>query len=194
MKKCNICHITKDVVFFSGHKGTKDGLRSSCKECLKKEKKIKRRTKHGVIRTMYQGMKGRSKQRGHSAPSFTFEWLESHTMNNPDFHKLFDIWVLSGYSRMMKPSYDRIDDNIGYTEYNIHLVDWETNCMKEIIKRKRKVLLLNSGGGIIASYSSISEASVDTGCSIDSIGYACKNTTCTSDGFIWRYDNGSITT
>lgn len=39
MKVCKTCNHKKDIAFFHKHKSTKDGLRSSCKECRSLERK-----------------------------------------------------------------------------------------------------------------------------------------------------------
>jgi hypothetical protein len=85
---------------------------------------------------MYSAQCRNSLKRGHAYPTYTQIWLKAWLFINPEFHRLYDMWVLSGYQSDFKPSVDRIDDNLGYTEYNIQLLSWKENAEKWYLRNK----------------------------------------------------------
>jgi len=136
MKICSQCRKEKRLENFR-KRSDRDCYRSNCKNCEKIEYNNFMKTKEGVILRIYTSQKGSSKKRNMQKPTYTKNWFKKWMMSNPKFHRLYDIWVVSGYKKEYKPSVDRIDDNLGYTEYNIQLVDWNENLIKGLKSRKK---------------------------------------------------------
>lgn len=155
------------------------------------------KSKVGVVTRIYADQKKHSKTREHKDPSYTKEWLQNWLFINPEFHRLFDMWVLSGYDRDYKPSVNRKDDYIGYTEYNIQLMTFRENYKKshkdmkngKNSKRNKKVLKCSMDGKVIQEYHSVREAGRATGISSGHISSCCKNkpTYNSSGGFKWKF-------
>lgn len=135
-KRCSKCNLEKDRKDFPKSSRYKDGLYPSCKVCHNAKSMESVRNKDGIIPQIYSTQRRNSLKRGHALPSYTQMWLKDWLFSNPEFHRLYDMWVLSGYQREFKPSVDRIDDNLGYTEYNIQLLSWRENAEKQYNKRK----------------------------------------------------------
>lgn len=134
------------------------------------------RSKKGIIAVMYAGQVSNSKKRGHNLPSYTKEWFKTWLQSNPEFHRLYDLWVISNYDKDLKPSVDRKNEEISYTEYNIQLMTWKENFLlehKNLTKRKSKVVIQSDlNGKYIAEYKSVREAERQTG--INNISSVCK--------------------
>jgi hypothetical protein len=52
------------------------------------------------------------------------------SMQDPQFHKLHDEWVASGYDRRLSPSIDRIDVALGYILGNMQWLTHSENSSK----------------------------------------------------------------
>ena len=57
-----------------------------------------RRSKKGVITKIYGSQVSNSKRRGHSLPEYTKAWFSDWLFNNPEFHIIYDFWVLNNYN------------------------------------------------------------------------------------------------
>jgi len=197
-KKCSQCQSVKRFCSFNNNKQCKDGLSSWCRECNNILQKSYKKTKNGVVTKMYCAQRSHSKKRGHQMPTYSKKWFNDWILTNPEFHRLYDIWVLSGYDKMLVPSVDRIDDNIGYTEYNIQLTDWQTNSSKgnkdkrsgklNTIIPHKTVLQYDKKGNFIAKYHSLSEAKRVTGVAIQSISACCIGKRKSAGKFIWQFE------
>ena len=137
MKNCSKCGKYKPKEDFPKSSRNKDGYYSSCKDYHNRKSKESVRTKVGIIPQIYSKQRTNSEKRNHSYPTYSQDWLHSWLFAQPEFHRLYDMWVLAGYDRNFKPSVDRIDDNPGYTEYNIQLMSWQENAEKWY-KRSKK--------------------------------------------------------
>lgn len=197
MKKCTVCGVVKTIDCYHKEKKKKDGHKNICKDCVNKQSEKYKKSKEGVSKVIYGDQIKSSKRRGHSLPTYSSKWLQEWMFNNPEFHRLYDIWVISGYKKMMKPSIDRIDDNIGYTEYNIQLTTWAENKRKghksvrsgEIYSPKYKsVIQYSLDGEEIARYKTIMIAERMTGIHHPNISKVCIGKRKTAGGYIWKYD------
>ena len=94
------------------------------------------RTKKGLLSAIYDGQKGSSKTRGHNPPSYTKEWLAEWLFNQPNFKLLYSEWEASNYLKDLKPSVDRINDDLGYLETNIQLMTSKQNEDKQNDKQR----------------------------------------------------------
>jgi hypothetical protein len=63
-----------------------------------------------------------------------YEW----SINNPDFHRLYEEWVDSGYDRKLSPSVDRIDSSKGYETSNMEWVTHSENSRRGTFSRYGK--------------------------------------------------------
>lgn len=142
-----------------------------------------RKTKKGVISDIYFGQISSSKHRGHALPTYSKKWFSNWLLNNPEFHRLYDMWVLSKYEKNFKPSVDRKRDELSYTEYNIQLLTWKENNLK-----RKMVIQLDLNGKYIADYKSLSEACRKNNISNSgSISDVCKGHRKSAGGFIWKF-------
>ena len=193
MKICSVCGIEQSAASFSKDARRKSGIRDNCKSCSKRYKSLYNKTKTGAASLMYSGQKSSSERRGHPPPSYTrkefFEWL----FNKPEFHKLFDLWVESGYKKMQKPSADRLDDNSPYSLDNLRVVTWQENfdkgceCIKRGINNRtgKAVKQTTLDGFIVSEYHSQSEASRKTGVARCQISLCCNNKLKSAGGWKW---------
>ena len=103
------------------------------------------KTKKGFLMRCYRNMKSRVAG---------IQYLKSHlykgkylldknvfykwSLENVDFHSLFDIWESSGYDRKITPSIDRIDASIGYELNNIRWITHSENSRLGSISEARQ--------------------------------------------------------
>lgn len=196
-KLCNTCLEIKDLSSFCVAKGYADGHQNQCKKCRSKESSNKRKTKDGVISSIYSGQKSSSIRRGLTPPSYTKKWLKNWLLQNPEFHRLYDMWVLSNYDTDMKPSVDRKDDYIGYTEYNIQLMTWRENLEKSCRdkvdginnKQNKAVVKLSKENEILNIYFSIAEAGRQENIDFRKISDCCLGKIEAINGFKFSFYN-----
>ena len=161
------------------------------KEKERERARLVAKTKRGVITKIYGAQVSHSKAKGRSLPTYDKEWFFNWLMSQPEFHRLFHIWVHSGYNKWLKPSVDRMDENIGYTEYNIELVQWQDNHFKEAQKQSKVVIKLDLEGNILDEYDSISKASKSNKIPSANISRACRKTNVrTAGGYKWKFKTG----
>jgi len=195
MKVCTQCGVSKDTILFQPRKNVIDGLSSNCRKCSRDNATKYSRTVKGVINTIYRTQKSSSKTRNMPLPTYTIEWLSLWLKGQPLFYLLYDEWVKSGYDKYLKPSVDRLDDELSYTILNIQLMSWRENKNKYDSDRKngidkkqnKKVLQFSKDNIFVASYFSLSNASLKTGVSESCISNSCNGKTKYASGFIWKY-------
>ncbi len=194
-KKCSKCNEIKPLTGFSKAKTCRNGLRSMCKKCSARYDRDYFRTKNGLVSKIYGGQKGSSKSRGHEMPSYTLDELKLWIFSQPTFEKLYLIWLDSGFSKLLCPSCDRLNDYKPYTLSNIKLTSWEENSKKRDLDTKnginnkisKAVIQLNKDGIYINEYYSISSAYRMTGVCITSISRCCSGYIDLAGGFNWKY-------
>lgn len=128
-------------------------------------------------------------------PSYSKEWLKNWLFSNPEFHRIYDLWVLSDFDSYMKPSVDRINDYVSYTEYNIQLMTWKENCFKLYEDKKQgrnnkisnAVCMYSKDGELIEKFHSLSEAERKTSISRTNISLCCKGIRKRAGGFTWKF-------
>ena len=156
-------------------------------------KKIKRRTKKGLIAQIYYNKKIHSKHRGHSMPTYTKEDLIDWCFSQPKFHLLYDNWKRLDFQKDYVPSVDRKNDYIGYSINNIQITTWANNKKKGESDKKnginnknnKTVLQFTLDGKYIAEFHSVAQAKRDT--LILHISECCIGNLKTAGGFIWKY-------
>ena len=159
------------------------------------------RTKKGIITKIYNHQKERELKKEKIYVKYTKPELSEWIMNNSLFHELYDTWKANDYIKELKPSIDRIDNDLGYEFCNIQLMTFGENkakghrdCRSANIssgKPHRKVIQYSKQGYIIGSYISINEASRVTGIGSGNIS-SCVNVNkkqYTAGGFVWTYKN-----
>ena len=150
------------------------------------------RTKEGFITTLYKNQRHTSKRRGHKAPSYTKQELKDWLFAHPNFHKLFNLWELSGYEKMLRPSVDRLDDTLGYNFANIRLVTWEENYRKQKDIEKKPVIQLTKQGKFVAYFESISEASIVSGVVLSNVARCANGKRKTAGGYKFIFANSKL--
>ena len=193
MKTCTTCHKEKSISDFDRNKNNYDGRSYECKLCKKK----RRRAPSGIITDIYSTQKCSSKKRNHPKPNYTKEELMEFAMSLPNFAEIYTEWASSGYDKMKKPSFDRIDDSKPYTLKNLKLVTWEENRTHQamsmrngLIKTtwpKKPVSQFTKSGKHIQDYISIMDAFRKTGVNFRCIWSVCEGIRKTSGGFKWKY-------
>lgn len=197
-KKCNNCGKTKDLTMFYKQKKGKFGVQGRCKDCVSEAELAFRLTKDGVVSTIYDNQLSSSKKRNHPNPSYSRDDLKDWLFSDKEFHRLFNIWESSNYDNELKPSVDRIDNDLPYSFSNIQLMTWKEN--KQLYcddKKSGKAMTDNIAviqidkktKEIICEFHSLIEAQRQTGIDRTSISRCCngiKNYK-TAGGFMWKY-------
>ena len=199
-KKCinKDCGKTKLIIEFSINRARPDGRNDVCKSCKIIIFDKYRRTKEGLVTKIYGTQKASSIRRCHHMPSYTRKELEVWIFSLPLFHKLYDEWVDSGYKKMLVPSVDRKDDDMGYTMGNIQLMTWQENKDKAFADMRSGKMIVSSNpqiavhkysldGVYIESYCSSSEAGRSIGVNHGHISAACLGNRKTAYGFKWKH-------
>ena len=171
MKKCRKCGETKLEKEYHKDSHTKSGISFICKTCNRKKVLEYKRTKKGLIYTIYSTQKATSKKRKYSPPNYTKQQLYKWMITQDVFHTLFEEWVKSGYKKQLIPSCDRISDYDVYKLSNIQIMTWEENNKKHYIdilngkntKHTKEIIVEDKITKKIFSYYSISEASRQLG-------------------------------
>lgn len=176
-------------------------------DAQKANSKVVRNTVKNFISRTYAAQLTRSKLRGHKPPDYSKEELRKFILSYPGFRKLWRNWKKSEQDRMLVPSCDRLDDNIGYTLSNLQIVTWSENCRKKRNKSERSysnptdrsrrptrgVMQYDISGEFIAEYYSAREAAEALGLkSKGHIGSSCAGNKKSYCGFIWKYKKDFI--
>lgn len=170
------------------------------KEEINKQRRKRYRTVSGKITNIYEGMQQRSNKNNYGDVAFSKGELLDMAENSPIFMKLFEAWVLSGYSRDYAPSFDRADDYKGYSWGNFNkwmcLKDNRSKAHADMLsgknrKRSRAVLQYSLDGVLIKEYHSMRNAEIVTGINNSNIGRACSrlHSEQTAGGYRWEYKN-----
>jgi len=143
------------------------------------------RTEKGLLGSIYQNQKGKSKRRGHNPPEYSLEEFREWACNKEDFITIYDKWVESFYMKPLRPSADRIDDNKGYSLDNIKIVTWQENDEKERAKKRKPILRINEDGST-CEFESALQAFRATGISFSSIREVCRGKRKSAGGYVWK--------
>ncbi len=194
-KICTNCNIEKELSEFSKHKKCKYGVRSECKICFNARSKTYRRTKKGLIFTIYYNQCLNSIERGHPLPTYSKQELKDWLFSQKKFHILYDNWKRLDFQKMYSPSVDRKDDYIGYTINNIQITTWEANDQKGKSdringinnKNSKDVIQYTKKGEFMKEYCSIRQASRETHIPPPNISQCCAGRNNTAGGFVWKF-------
>jgi len=189
-KQCSSCNKIKTIDNFSIRKHRNNSINNVCKQCLNEKCKDKQKTKDGLIAVIYSTQLASSRVRGHDKPEWNLDELRSWLCNDWLFDMLYNNWKNTGYKKDLKPSIDRIDDDVGYKYSNVRLVTWfdnRHNQYKGVYKIIKSVKQYDLCGKFIKKYDSITLAAKLTNSIIGKISSCCKYQRDTHNNFIWRY-------
>jgi hypothetical protein len=100
----------------------------------KKEKVLRKTDKQFFVLETYRGMKSRCTNKNLDCAYIYYgkellpkEDFLSFTIHDPQFHAVFENWVVSGYEMRLTPSINRIDPSKGYTLENIEWISFSAN-------------------------------------------------------------------
>ena len=167
-------------------------------EILKKRRETRililkkhRRTKHGLLSTMYNSQKLHSKTRGMPPPKYSLQELRSHFLNDSKFLALYAEWEKSNFKKDLKPSIDRLLNSNPYTIENIQIMTWKEHKIKSSlensIKKYKPVLMISLENKPIKIFKSIASACEETGCYNSAIIKCCLGEINSSGGYRWKY-------
>lgn len=134
-KKCKKCNQLKSISNFYKSRRNLDGYNYNCKQCDLKIRKIYRNSEEGTFKTIYDGIKRRSKKKNYQM-EITIADIKLLYKNQEgkcaisgillDFKEGHDIYNINPFAI----SVDRIDSSMGYLKENIQLVCSWVNFMK----------------------------------------------------------------
>lgn len=197
-KNCTSCNKLKPLPEFFRDKSSKDGFMRICKECNKIQTDAYRKTRDGLINSIYGNQRKNSKHRGHKLPDYSLKQLRDWAYSQSNFEELYSNWVESGYKKIKIPSIDRSNDYKPYTISNLlRICTWGENKarghadMRNGINNKnlKAVHKLTSDGKFMAEYHSSNQASRETGVNQGCISSCCLGNKKSAGGFRWRFAN-----
>ena len=160
------------------------------------DRRNRRRTLTGTANHIYGLQVGRSKRRLHEPPKYTRSEFVKHCLSLKKFKKLHSEWEASGFDLRLFPSFDRLDNSIGYSFNNIKLVTCKENKDNYFFQKKSGVdtrdmkaifkVCLSSGMNIKEYYSAAS-ASREEGLVRSNICKVARGERTSCGGFGWKY-------
>lgn len=196
-KKCVGCNKAKYLSEFHVKRTGCSDTRARCKRCRSTDAKLYARTIKGLTGKLYATQLGSSRERNHKRPAYTLKEFRKWVTSQPNFSKLYSTWVSSGYLMRLRPSPDRLDNNIGYTFDNLRLVTWEENADKNNRDRRsgigtdtcKAVIQFTKAGKFVAEFHSVSHAARELGLDNSHIASCCRGEerNKSAGGFIWKF-------
>lgn len=153
-----------------------------------------RKTPRGVLTNIYQHQKARANKYGYPL-TYSLKYLHSRFLNDKAFMDIFDKWASAGHNYYDKPSIDRKDANLGYTEENIQIMPWRENRIKgdkEVSIKKYRPILMFKNGIKVCRFSSIKEAVSVTGLRQGNISSVCLKNRSHTGGYVFVYENPEL--
>lgn len=206
MKKCKgKCGELKPISDFNKQKTSKDGLGSYCKSCNKKESLNYQRSLRGKLIRIYKdqvkSQKTRSKNSGQLyLVEYSLDEFVSWAIIHPDYIRLYNDWVESGFLKSMAPSFDRKDDYGHYSFENINAwVTWAENEDRGTLDQSngnnlkccKAVKGVNLETGEVVEFFSQQEAARKLGINNGNISACCLgiNDVNSAGGYVWSYSD-----
>jgi hypothetical protein len=148
-----------------------------------------RRTKRGVLSTIYHSELRRSTLEGWPKPDYDLAYLLERFLDDPAFNALYDAWVAAGHPKMLKPSLDRINASLPYLRTNIQIMTFEDNLRKAVSMEyaRTEVVMCDRDGKELRQFSSMTEAADYVGGTVSKIARACRDQNYTHCGYRWKY-------
>ena len=154
MKTCIRCGVDQSIDQFRPQKETKDGHANQCRLCLNEIQRIKRKengnelthkyekTINGFLMREYRNMKSRvtgvQKQKIHlylGKELLPKEMFYQWALASPEFHSLYNEWLMLNCERVLCPTVDRIDSSKGYVLSNMEWVTHSVNSHRGSVSR-----------------------------------------------------------
>ncbi len=150
-----------------------------------------KRSREGLIKSIYANQRQSSRKRKHVYPNYTSSELVSWTLKQVNFEVLYLDWLKSGFNKDMIPSIDRLKDNLPYSLDNIRVITWKENNDKG---HQSNVILLvqySITGEKLAIFKSISEACRFLGKNPNNgfINKHLQGLKPSAYGFVWKKNN-----
>ncbi len=195
MKQCNKCNEIKPINDFSKAKSNSDGYSYQCKKCKAENTSRYVKTLLGKLQSIYQSQCKSSVQRKHPKPDYSKKEFIEWALTKTQFTSLYSNWVNSNYQKLLSPSFDRLDDSIGYSFDNLRLVVWEENRDKlydqrisgnRITKQNKKIAKYTLEEVFLEEYPSIAKAARDNNVIRTNLNSAIVEGR-PRFGFIWKY-------
>lgn len=188
VKICNDCNVEKSTEDFTKRDKQSNICVAYCKECVNKRASKYRKTKQGLLSLVYRNQVLHSKNRGHTAPEYNMHEFKGKYINDETYLALYDEWVTSGYNKKLTPSFDRLDDNKGYSFSNLNRwMTWMENNEKGWSSSKKKVKGIRISDNKEFIFDSMVEASELTGCRRQGVSMCCRGVRDKAGGFKWSY-------
>ena len=187
-KICNTCEKEKALSEFRYQ-------HNCCKCCLNLKNREYFKTKKGLVTKKYSDQLKVSRKRGYGKPEYTLNELREWALSQQKFHELYEAWKLSGYQKLLVPSFDRTDDYKRYSLNRLQIMTWQENKDKfhkdsksgKNRKRSRRVNQISMGGDAIIEHYSQTNASRVTGISQFHIWSCCNGERKSAGGYRWSY-------
>ncbi len=194
MKVCHKCKENKLLTDYPKNNQRPDGLLNICKVCNRQEQAAYKRTKIGVIASIYSTQKRSSVIRKQKQPEYSRFELEKWLLDQPLFHTLFDAWVSAKYTKWLKPSCDRDIEANGYVFSNLVLMTWKENFDKAHVDAKagrlvynhKSVMQYDLNNNLLNIFVSIRDAARTTDTCRTHISRCC-NDKAKPDKYIWKF-------
>ena len=147
-------------------------------------------TPEGMSSFIYSAMKANAKRRKMAAPNFTLKELRLWMYRQPNFLQLFNAWTNSGHKTELRPSCDRINNDVSYKFSNLELVTWKIN-RKRGFEDKAKVVLqiCKDTYEVIKMWPSAQQVHRELGFNATNINSCSRGLTRSAYGFIWARED-----
>ena len=137
-KQCKLCNKIKNISEFGKNKISKDGYRFVCKPCNCSSAQNYRRSKDGLVTSIYGNQIHRSKNKLKIPIGYNKEELKEWLFSQKLFDTLYEKWIKKDFQKEYVPSVDRINYRKGYTMSNIQLMTWAENDFKGRKEKRSK--------------------------------------------------------
>lgn len=144
-----------------------------------------RKTKKGLLVNLFCEIR---KRRG---VSFSIDWFFKFS-ECQKFNRLYNEWVNSGYKKDLKPSIDRINNKLGYTERNIQWLTWHENFYKgnrETQRANGRAVFQLKNGIIVREFRSVAYAAMRLQLHVANICKVIDGSRNQTGGFTFKYKN-----
>jgi len=194
VKKCAKCGKVKILSKFFKSKQCVLGVRPECASCHKKEARVRRRTKTGLINQMYENQIKRSNKNKWDVPAYSLSDFHEWCLKQDHFNHLYKKWVKSNYDKWEVPSCDRLNDYKPYSLKNLRIITWKQNFdkyQKDRIgginnKQNQKVGKFTKNGKFIEEYHSIRFAARENKVNQGNLTACVNGRVKSAGGFIWK--------
>lgn len=170
-------------------------LSTQAKQAKNNRKWLYYRTPRGFLLAKYNSQvlaSQKTRNKPWQSPNYSKEEFVKKWIDNPKFIELFNQWKNNNYKTLLSPSFDRINNSLGYTFNNIQLVTWGQN-IKNYIKDVKYfsatgVIMYDKNNNEINRFNSMIEAEKKTGIRWKSIQRCCHGGRKSTHGFKFAFN------